>query len=670
MSQTGQRYLTFTIPAIPSQESIQSTQLVNVTNNAMPGIYTINYSESFINYLGYKYYATNSNITSGNANLTVTNVPLNLAIYPKTPLIVTLSSPSATPSSTVSVLLGLNTSYNSFIESISPQTQLTLLSSNFTSTTFKGREVFNYTFEIPQNLVPGFYPVTFNVNYQIFGQQEQTTITTFVHVGYYNVSPILSDPIWGGQSNQVIPTPGMTGIPLTLTLINPLPYSLSNVNVTFILPPGISSPYTSYVIPSIGASGSGGNSAQIALTVNLAQNLSPGYHNVNYIITYTSSYGISAVKSTIPVYIYPASQVSVSLGNTTLYQGTQSIFPVVISDTGIAPISQVSMSLKTEGVSVIGFTNQTLNSLQPGANSTFLFTLSAQGISPGTYPVILTLTYNYEGQLKTSSYTVPINVLPSEDIVQVSVIPSEVFYGEINNVTIQLRDTANLPVTNAVLRLFGQPSLYSLSQNIINLGTLDRGKIYEVSLNLLPTVTSNTPLPLSVEVQYLIPGGGVVSQAYNFSLVATGLVDLVLQQPQVSFSNGSLTVTGILNNFGTASANFVTVYVNGNSTYIGSVPPNSPTPFSTTLFLPFINGSIHQHEIKIVISYEDSIYQPHNITYFINYTPTATHFNVTGFHNFHNFQRRNSILPEIIIFILIIVVIILAILLVLRRGKR
>lgn len=137
MSETGKKFLIFTIPSIPPQETIQSTQLVNVTQNAIPGTYSLNYSVTFTNYLGYRYYATNSNITSGNANVTLVNIPLTLTIYPKTPITFYVTSTSATPSSLVSITLRANSSYNAFIESVTPQTSLTLLSSNFTPTTFQ-----------------------------------------------------------------------------------------------------------------------------------------------------------------------------------------------------------------------------------------------------------------------------------------------------------------------------------------------------------------------------------------------------------------------------------------------------------------------------------------------------------------------------------------------------
>lgn len=377
------------------------------------------------------------------------------------------------------------------------------------------------------------------------------------------------------------------------------------------------------------------------------------------------------MRSQIPVYVYPQSQLLALVSNVTVYQGTQAELPIVLVNYDPVPVSSVSAELRLTGLSVVGFSNQTFN-MGPNSNATVVFTISAQGVGAGSYPATLTLVYNYEGVTKTVTYTIPINVLPAQNIVDVSITPTEVYYGTINNVTVRLIDTAQTPLNNVVLKLFGPSSEFSLSQNTVDIGTLSPGKSYTVTLNLLPTVSSTTPLPLSVEVQYLLPGSGVITQSYNFSLIATGLVDLVLQQPTISFSNGTLTVTGVLNNFGTASANFVTVYVDGNSTYIGSVPPNSPTPFSTTLVIPFAGGNTSTakpHQVKIVVSYEDSIYQTHNLTYVLSFSPSATHFNTT-FTNFRHFRSSNSLLPEIVIAILLVIVIVLAILLVLRKGKK
>ncbi|MEM3213857.1 MAG: hypothetical protein QXX88_03080, partial [Metallosphaera sp.] len=104
-----------------------------------------------------------------------------------------------------------------------------------------------------------------------------------------------------------------------------------------------------------------------------------------------------------------------------------------------------------------------------------------------------------------------------------------------------------------------------------------------------------------------------------------------------------------------------------NSTYIGSVPPNSPTPFSSTIFIPFSHANSSQ-EIRIDITYYDSVYQPHNISYTLHYVPTVQHLNFTNFG--HSFHRNLLLIPTIIIVILIIVIIILIVLLVSRRFRR
>ncbi|QKQ99206.1 hypothetical protein GWK48_01260 [Metallosphaera tengchongensis] len=663
-NQMGQDYVTFAFPSIQPQSTQYDTQMMNVTQGAVSGTYTLNYTITFMNYLGYRYFATNQNLTSGNANVTLNRVPLTLSLYPKMPVKFSATSTSTTPSSTFSIMLELNSPYDYLIQSVTPQSQFSLVKSNFTPATFQGFQTFNYTFSVPQNEIPGVYPVTFTVNYQVFGQSQQALVTTYVTVNYYNLSPSLSTPVWGEQGNQIVPMPGLTGIPLTLTLSNPLPYAISEVNATLIFPQGINSTYDSYLIPEVQAYGA----TTLTLVMNLGQNVSPGYHTLNYVLTYASSYGISRVEGSLPVYIYPENQISVSFANSTVYQGTESILPITIENLG-APLSSVSVNLKTSGLNLVGFSNETLTYLGSGESSTFTFLLSAQGVGVGTYPAVLTVSYNYGGVTKVSNYVIPINVVSSQNLVSVSLEPGIVYYGQVNNLTLKLTDLSQVPLTDVSVKVFGNPTLYSISQTTLNLGTVDPGKTTSFTLQVLPSVTSTTPLPISVQLQYVVPGG-VVTQGYNFSLIATGSVVLQLQQPTVSFSNGSLTVNGVLNNFGSTSANFVTVYVNGNSTYIGSVPPNSPTPFSLTLPLFFNgNGTGHPLHLRIIISYEDAIYQSHNLTYSLNFSPT---FNTNStFHNFHQFRvHRASILPELIIFLVIIIVIVIAIFLVLRRGRK
>jgi hypothetical protein len=54
-SQGGQRYALFTASSIPAQGIQEVTQLVNVSQLSSPGNYTLNYTVSFMNYLGYHY---------------------------------------------------------------------------------------------------------------------------------------------------------------------------------------------------------------------------------------------------------------------------------------------------------------------------------------------------------------------------------------------------------------------------------------------------------------------------------------------------------------------------------------------------------------------------------------------------------------------------------------
>jgi hypothetical protein len=658
-SQGGQRYALFTASSIPAQGIQEVTQLVNVSQLSSPGNYTLNYTVSFMNYLGYHYYATNFNITSGNANVTFgSKVPLEISIYPKSPLQVYATQGRGTPSSVVSVILRLNSSVNYFVDSIVTQSSLSLAFTNFTPSSGYGQSTYNFTFDVSPTTAPGVYPINFQVSYQELGQTFQASVTTYIYVNYFNVSPTLSDPTWGSPQDQLIPTPGMTGVPLSFILANPFPYPISGVNVSLKLPSGISSPYTNFLVPSIQSFGS----YQVSFNLNLASNLTPGYVTIPYTVSFSSYYGTSVYHSKVAIYVYPSEEISLQYGNTTIYQGSQQSFPLVLINQGSTPVSSVSVRLTGQGISLVGMSNQTVNYLAAGENVTLLYQLYApQGLGVGTYPLSLIVSYNYQGVTKTLEYTIPFNVIPSQQLVSVSVLPSVVYYGVPNNITVRVLDTAEVPLYNVQLRLFSQPSLYSISQNSVDLGTLYPGRAENIGLVMLPTVTSTSSLPLGLTVEYLLPGGSSQEEGYNFSLISTGLVKLVLQQPSALVSNGTVTVNGILNNFGTASANFVTVYVNGSPTYIGSVPPNSPTPFSYT-FTPSQGGVQH---VNIVVSYEDSLYQPHNITYQLAYTLTQTNLNQTHFLH----HSRQNVLP-ILIYIVVVLVITSAIIYVLRRGKK
>lgn len=152
-SQTGSRELTVTIPALPAGEPIFVSSIVNVSNLVKAGVYTLNYSFSFTNFLGYFYKQ------SSNKNV-------NITVYPQAKINIYSDPIQSTPDNITTLIVGISTNVSSFIISVRPELSSNFLpiSSNFTPTSLSPGEKVIYAFKIyiPQGVIPSIYPTNRN----------------------------------------------------------------------------------------------------------------------------------------------------------------------------------------------------------------------------------------------------------------------------------------------------------------------------------------------------------------------------------------------------------------------------------------------------------------------------------------------------------------------------
>jgi len=154
-----------------------------------------------------------------------------------------------------------------------------------------------------------------------------------------------------------------------------------------------------------------------------------------------------------------------------------------------------------------------------------------------------------------------------------------------------------------------QNSSYAVPSGVLRAG---ESIVYDA---LVGSSTSASPgfYPASVTVTYLDQSGVQMSATFTSGLVLSGTIDLIIQSPQVTQENDTLSVSGEILNEGFSSGYYASVTGSlagaagtPQSDYVGEIDPNTPVPFSLTIsYTPSV--SARTAHILIGVSYKDSL---------------------------------------------------------------
>ncbi|EZQ04940.1 hypothetical protein CM19_07800 [Candidatus Acidianus copahuensis] len=656
LSQSGKTNVTFIIPGIEPGSAETSTEYVNILQNASPGSYTLPVNVTvFYNGNSYK---TQENVT--------------LVIYPSTILDVTADDVSTTVNHPASILLNFSASQQVDLISITPQTQLSLVRSNFTPTYFHGNRTYNFTFYIQPNTQPGIYPVTFTITYESLGQQFTRIITVYIDVSYFNVSPEIISVQWGNPQESVIAYPGVGYVPLTLTILNPYPYAIENVKIFLTLPTGINTTQNVEDFAQIQPE----SSLTFTINVDVTPSVSSGYQNLSFFITYLSAYGKFNSSGSYALYVFPPKQILVSFSNPEAFQGQEFPLYVNVTDTGESPLTAVSATVSSQEISLVGSNNQTINYIKPHSTVTFIFNLYVPSNLPtNVYPVNVEISYVYEGEQGSYSYTLPVPVHQSKSPVKLNLSTFTIYYQTINYVNLTIENNLTSTLNNVKVNVYVPSTEVSLTQSTFNLGNIPSGLKRSIELQLLPLESQTLSIPIGISITYVGEDGEQLTYGFNYTLSAIGLIQVEVTQPSVSISNGSITLSGVLLNTGNLEAQNLIIYgPYGVQDYIGQLPTGTPTPFSITIpesssVAKLVNTTSNDSQsYTITISYQNSLYQFKNITYTFTFSPSSVETTSVPIHT-SEFHRPSPLLRAIPYIIILVLIILIAILLIRGRKK-
>jgi len=579
-SMDGESYVCEDISAIPAGNAVPITTPVNVSTLSSPGEYTLKYSVSFTNYLEFQY-------SHGGE--------LNTSIYSLSPFNATLKQGQAYAGSLTRVWLRLNSTTTGVLVSLIPS--LKVVYTNFTEVPLSPGEERTFCFEVvTPETISGTYPVLFRATLDDMGEVENLTFVEPLQV-VNNQTPSIVDSFWGNQS-LAFPNEGIAD--LTLVVENPLPIPLENVNLTLVSPRGVFPVYPYITIPELGNF----SVREISYPVQIG-NVTPGSITFNYVMRY----GNEEVKGNFTAIISAFSPVFAEPEAKPIPVGGYSNLTVSVINNGSIPVQDVNAFLEVKGIDEIAYFNQTLPSLLPHSNSSFVFYLYAPpDLNTGVYPSILKVFFSEYSKVINETYVVPLVVVQDPSL-QVSLTPTTVFYSSNNTLVLSMSNPLPSPVYDVHVSLTSESPLY-ISSPSLNVAEIPPNTTSSFVEYVVPEVPSTSTIPLEIETSYVYRGLPY-NQVSAVELFSTGNVSLSMTGVSSSEVNGSVVITGTLVDDGNYPARGVVVSVNNyTSVYIGDVSPGTPTPFSVSFTVP--PGFYH---FNVTVTYQNSVMQNKEISY-------------------------------------------------------
>ncbi|MDP7982437.1 MAG: NEW3 domain-containing protein [Conexivisphaerales archaeon] len=470
---------------------------------------------------------------------------------------------------------------------------------------------FTFLLDVSQSAGSSSYPALLLVNYTRSGKMQQEAFPLSLRV-YPPERLSLGEASWGSSSSSspVYPYPGFGLVPLTAYVFNSAQTAVLGGNVTLSLPPGLTGPGGSGTAAATFGYLPPGGAQELAFQVNVTSSAEVGSLLVPARVAFEDAQGGSyALQTYLSISVYPRAQLRAEAVSSPSRQGEMTTVLLRVSNSGTSPLSEVSVQPELGPMELVGSNSSVLPYLGAGKTATFYYRLFVPAVQPGVYPLYFSVVSAQGGQATAFA---PLAVEEQGQPLTVSLSPSQLNYDRNN--TVQLLVQASQPVRGLDVSLTPVQGIY-VSQGFgpWHLGDLREGQVERLNLSLVPELPPG-PLPLQLTLSFL------GSQNYT-RVQQVYLVVLLRGEVQLNFSdvttspayNGSLaTVSGTIIDTGTEEAHYVTVWVGSNSTYVGDLPTDSPTPFSLSFAVPAnASGTYRQ---TLTVTYQNSLGQEHGVS--------------------------------------------------------
>ena len=264
-----------------------------------------------------------------------------------------------------------------------------------------------------------------------------------------------------------------------------------------------------------------------------------------------------------------------------------------------------------------------------------------------TYPATVAVDYSRLRETGERNDTFNFTFkLTGESIVNLKAITPVITSITNNNVILEISNTGTSTLSNVDVVLQNTSTSSSTTststtniekvifeQNHWNIGNIGPNSAQTFSFNVfVPESLKNEPLRAPLKITYFDGHGEQKSVTRIADLYINGLVNPTIYGVKVIELSGKKTLIGEILNEGNADGlfGFVKLQPQGDSNiiessqYIDEIEPDSPVPFNIPI--EFDGGqSFGEHDVRILVSYKDSVRDEHTVTYdtTITITPFA-----------------------------------------------
>lgn len=360
--------------------------------------------------------------------------------------------------------------------------------------------------------------------------------------------------------------------------------------------------------------------------------------------------GVASAGTSGPSPIPNPPTFTVSSNLTTLCKGTTNYVPITIANLGNKNPSFGMSNPSGTVMQYVGVTLLRTPSLIPTRNGTsYIGVIYPLNSSTVYLPIFVAanasllttvgINVNYQYLLyyaDSENRNITFEVQSCKSPLSVSVTPTSVTSGEIQNLSLSLANTGSMALNSIVVH-FGIPSIDGavIGSSQIQISSLPSDSKYNSNISIF--VSRNASIesfPFNLTATFYSSGGSIEQVSNSTSLIPTGSIDLLTSGLTVTPTSvqpgGIASISFTLTDIGTSGASAVSVDAitplgfsafGSNPVYVGDISADSQSPVTVSLS---VNSTVRpgEYTIPLVISYLNDLRQ--NITETDNVTVTVS----------------------------------------------
>ncbi len=353
-----------------------------------------------------------------------------------------------------------------------------------------------------------------------------------------------------------------------------------------------------------------GQTTTLQFILNIAKDANLGKHQITMILSYiipeVPNYKYAEEEILVPIYILGKVEFEVSINPEIFYPGVNN-FSAIISNKGSGTAFSVNIELNLPtNLPLLGNDNNWFfNSIASGKNqniSSMLFIDSSYKGSLIGIGVLINYIDSY-GSSKTISRNLGIRVAsPIQDFLTVFVDQNILNVGVINEPLIKIINTGKDTISSVIISLSipssatGSSPLVFLSNNEWHFTSLGAEEMLSFSPKILPVLGSiDNSYQVQISISYIDKNGVLDTESKFIGFNLQGKIVFIFLNEQVNPSSISpdemFSISGDMINIGTTRALYASLEIENStifsslsdSTYIGEIDVNVPTPYSISL---------------------------------------------------------------------------------------